>query len=169
MSDVTIRPYYTSDLDRCRTLWIELTQRHREIYHDPTIGGDNPGLYFDKHLARVGPECLWVAEHEGEVVGLAGLIVDGREAEVEPLVVAAIHRDKGIGRALLNHVVEEARKLGVRYLSVKPVARNVEAISLYYDFGFQILGEIEMFMDLGAPSPGTWKSGPELFGHPFKY
>ena len=88
-----------------------------------------------QHLARVGPECLWVAEHEGEVVGLVGLIVDEQGAEVEPIVVATTHRDKGIGRAVLHRMVEEARKLGVRYLSVKPVARNVEAISFYYDFG----------------------------------
>jgi ribosomal protein S18 acetylase RimI-like enzyme len=169
MSDATIRQYHTSDLDRCRALWIELTQRHRDIYNDPSIGGNTPGLYFDKHLARVGPERLWVAEHEGEVVGLFGLIVDEREAEVEPIVVATTHRDKGIGRALLNRMVEEARELGVRYLSVKPVARNIEAISFYYDFGFRTLGEIEMFMDLGAPAPGAWKPGPELFEHSFRY
>lgn len=169
MSAVTIRQYHTSDLEQCRTLWVELTQRHRDLYNDPTIGGDNPGLYFDKHLARVGPERLWVAEREGEVVGLVGLIVDEQGAEVEPIVVAAAHRDKGIGQALLNCMVEEARKLGVRYLSVKPVARNVEAISFYYDFGFQTLGEIEMFMDLSTPAPGTWKPGPELFGHRFEY
>jgi len=66
-------------------------------------------------------------------------------------------------------MVEEAKELGVRYLSVKPVARNVEAISFYYDFGFQTLGEIEMFMDLKAPASGSWKPGPELFGHSFKY
>jgi ribosomal protein S18 acetylase RimI-like enzyme len=169
MTGITIRQYHPSDLEECRALWVELTQRHREIYNDPTIGGDNPGLYFDKHLARVGPGRLWVAEHEGEVVGLVGLIVDDREAEVEPIVVATTHRDKGIGRDLLSRMVEEAKKLGVRYLSVKPVARNVEAISFYYDFGFQTLGEIEMFMDLGAPAPGTWEPGPALFGHFFKY
>jgi ribosomal protein S18 acetylase RimI-like enzyme len=169
MTGITIRQYHPSDLEPCRALWAELTQRHREIYNDSTIGGDTPGLHFDKHLARVGPEHIWVAEHDGEVIGLVGLIVEDREAEVEPIVVASAHRDKGIGRALLNRMLEEAKKLGVRYLSVKPVARNVEAISLYYDFGFQTLGEIEMFMDLGAPMPDTWKPGPELFGRSFQY
>jgi GNAT superfamily N-acetyltransferase len=164
-----IRPYVPSDLVTCRALWVELTQRHREIYDDPSIGGDDPGLYFDEHLDRVGPERLWVAERAGEVIGLAGLIVDGQEGEVEPLVVAPAHRGGGVGRALLEHMVEEAKKLGVRYLSVKPVARNLEAISFYYNFGFQTLGEIEMFMDLGTPAPGTWKPGPELFGNSFSF
>jgi ribosomal protein S18 acetylase RimI-like enzyme len=169
MADVTIRAYGPSDLEPCRALWVELTQRHREIYDEPNIGGDTPGLYFDEHLARVGPGRLWVAEHAGEVVGLVGLIVDGHEAEVEPIVVASSHRNQGIGQALLDRVVEEAKKLGVRYLSVKPVARNLEAISFYHHLGFQTLGEIEMFMDLGSPQPGMWKPGPVLFGHLFKY
>lgn len=169
MTDITIGPYSPSDLEPCRALWVELTQRHREIYDDPAIGGDTPGLYFDEHLARVGPERLWVAEHNLEVVGLVGLIVNGREAEVEPIVVASTHRNRGIGRALLARMVEEAEKLRVRYLSVKPVARNLEAISFYHDAGFQTLGEIEMFMDLGSPEPGTWKPGPVLFGLIFKY
>jgi len=169
VNETTIRQYYPSDLDRCRALWVELTERHREIYNDPSIGGNTPGIYFDKHLAHVGPDHIWVAEREGKVVGLTGLIVQGQEAEVEPLVVASIHREKGIGRALLDRMVEEARELGVRYLSVKPVARNLEAIAFYYDFGFRTLGEIEMFIDLGTPEPGMWKRGPKLFGHCFQH
>ena len=110
MTGITIRQYHPSDLEECRALWVELTQRHGELYNDPTIRGDTPGLYFDKHLARVGPEHIWVAEHDGEIVGLVGLIVDDREAEVEPLVVASAHRDKGIGRALLNRMLKEAKK-----------------------------------------------------------
>jgi GNAT superfamily N-acetyltransferase len=169
----TIRPYQPDDLEPCRHLWVELTQHHRDIYDDPTIGGENPGLYFDRYLVQAGPERIWVAEEQGQVVGLAGLLPSargiGEEAEVEPVVVAAAQRGRGIGRALLAHVVEEARRLGLRYLCVKPVARNVQAIALYYETGFRTLGEIEMFMEL-SPSPrGKWKSGLELLGYDFKY
>jgi GNAT superfamily N-acetyltransferase len=169
MSEATVRPYHPSDLQACRALWTELTERHRDIYDAPSIGGDDPGLFFDEHLARVGPERIWVAERSRQVVGLVGLIVEGQEAEVEPIVVVSARRGEGIGQALLECVVEEARKLGIHYLGVKPVARNLEAIAFYYDFGFRTLGEIEMFMDLGTPRPGLWKPGPELFGHSFKY
>jgi ribosomal protein S18 acetylase RimI-like enzyme len=169
MSDSTIRPYDPSDLPACRALWVELTERHRQIYDAPAIGGDDPGRWFDEHLAHVGPERLWVAEHAGRVVGLVGLIIDGQEAEVEPVVVASASRGKGIGRALVDRVVKEASELGLRYICVKPVARNLQAIDFYYDAGFRTLGEIEMFIDLGTPRPGLWKPGPELFGHPFKY
>jgi N-acetylglutamate synthase-like GNAT family acetyltransferase len=169
MRDITIRQYDPSDLEPCRALWAELILHHRHIYDDPSIGGNSLGCHFDKHLARVGPDQLWLAEHGGRVVGLVGLIVEGQEAEVEPIVVASAQRKTGVGQALLARMVEEAGKLGVRYLSVKPVARNLEAISFYYEFGFQTLGEIEMFMDLGSPDRDTWRPGPVLFGHAFKY
>jgi YD repeat-containing protein len=110
-------------------------------------------LYFDEYLARVGPERLWVAEHTGQAVLLVESIVDGREAKVEPIVVASAQRGGGIGQAPLEHVVEEARGLGIRYLSVRPVARNLEAIAFDYDSGFRALGEIDVH---GSGSAAAW-------------
>jgi hypothetical protein len=31
---------------------VELTDHHRWIYHDPSIGGDDPGTGFDDYLVR---------------------------------------------------------------------------------------------------------------------
>ncbi len=166
---MAIRQYDSSDLESCRSLWAEIVERHREIYDDPSIGGENPGLEFDNHLNTVGSDRTWVAEADGDVVGLASLIVDGEEAEVEPLVVAASHRGSGLGSELMNHVANEAKRLSVLCLYVKPVARNEEAISFFYDTGFCTLGHIQMFQWLGESFPGQWKSGPELFGKRFEY
>jgi GNAT superfamily N-acetyltransferase len=146
-----------------------MTQRHREIYDDPSIGGDEPGLEFDEHLARVGPERTWVATSEEEVVGMVSLILDGEQAEVEPIVVASRHRGRGVGQQLLNHAIEQAKTLGVLCLSVKPVARNEEAVSFFHDAGFRTLGHLQLFMWLGPSSPGQWRRGPKLFGKSFDY
>jgi ribosomal protein S18 acetylase RimI-like enzyme len=164
-----IRNYTPSDLDQCRNLWAEMTQRHRDIYADQSIGGEDPGLEFDAHLSRVGPKRVWVATHGGEAVGFVSLIVEGEEAEVEPIVVTAGQRDRGVGEELLRHAVQEARRLGVLVLSVKPVARNTEAISFFHEAGFTTLGHIQLFMWLGPSSPGQWKPGPTLFGRQFSY
>ena len=169
MADIETRRYRRSDLARCRSLWAEMTQRHRDIYEDPSIGGEDPGLEFDKHLDQVGPQHVWVAVVDGEVVGLTSLIVDGEQAEVEPLVVSSSHRGMGVGRALLDRVIEEAGRLGVLCLGVKPVARNKDAISFFHNAGFKTLGHIQMFMWLGESTPGMWKPGPELFGKSFDY
>lgn len=166
---MSVREYEPSDLNRCRFLWAEMTERHRDIYEDPSIGGDEPGLEFDQHLSRVGPERVWVATSGEEIVGLVSLIQDGEQAEVEPIVVSSQHRGLKIGHELLNHAVEQAKTLGVLCLSVKPVARNEEAISFFYDAGFKTLGHIQMFMWLGPSSPGQWRPGPRLFGKSFDY
>jgi N-acetylglutamate synthase-like GNAT family acetyltransferase len=146
-----------------------MNQRHRDIYGDPTIGGENPELEFDNHLARVGPDLIWVAESVDRVVGFVSLIHEGEEAEIEPIVVGSEVRDAGIGHQLVEHAVEQARALGVLCLSVKPVARNEEAIGFFYDAGFRALGHIQLFMWLGDSFPGQWKKGPDLFGKLFEY
>lgn len=93
----TIRTYQPGDLESCRALWVELTEWQRRIYKSSAIGGDEPGLQFDEHLDRAEAEHLWVAEVDGRVVGLAGLIPGDDAAELEPAVVSAPHRRLGIG------------------------------------------------------------------------
>jgi GNAT superfamily N-acetyltransferase len=86
---------------------------------------------------------------------------------VEPVIVASNYRGQGIGKALLNHAIKKAKELGVLCLSVKPVARNLGAISFFHYSGFKILGHIQMFMWLGESDPDTWKPGPTIFERNF--
>jgi N-acetylglutamate synthase-like GNAT family acetyltransferase len=163
---VVVRNYREADREQCRSLWRELTEWHREIYQDPRIGGEHPEKHFDKQLAKVGPEKLWVAIRGSRVVGLVGLIVEENEAEIEPLIVSKTYRGKGIGTQLLKTVIFEARKMGIRFLCIKPVARNVTTIKFLHNQGFKTLGKIELFLDF---SDYKWKSGPKLFGCKFNY
>lgn len=109
---VTIRPYRPLDHRACRELWAELIRTKRDLYHDPTIGGTDPGAGFEEYLTRLDLAGIWVAEHRNDgVVGLVGLVLSGlRAGVVEPLVVAGDRRDRGIGRALLQHAATEARR-----------------------------------------------------------
>jgi len=164
-----IRNYTTDDIDVCRSLWAEMVQKHRDIYDDPSIGGDDPGLEFDKHLELVGLDRIWLAETEGEVIGFTSLITKDQEAEIDPIVVANNHRGKGVGELLIKHAVAEAKKLNVLCLYVKPVARNKEAITFFYDCGFKTIGHIQLFIWLGESVPNAWKEGFDLLGMTFKY
>lgn len=173
--EVVIRPYQADDLEACRDLWVELTQHHRDIYDDQTIGGDDPGLAFDEHARLSNLAGLWVAERDGALVGMCGLLVHGGEAQVEPdegqvepIVVTSTLRSAGIGRRLLEHVIAEARGRGLRSLSIRPVARNVEAIQLFHQTGFRVLGHLDMFMDL-TETGREWKSGISMHERTFLY
>ena len=47
---VDVGEFRSTDLDACRGLYTQLVEHHREIYADPTIGGDDPGHAFDEYL-----------------------------------------------------------------------------------------------------------------------
>ncbi|MBE0611627.1 MAG: GNAT family N-acetyltransferase [Dehalococcoidia bacterium] len=166
---IEIRTYRSGDRDACRSLWAELVERHRLIYEDPTIGGDDPGREFDDHLLRAGHDRTWLAVVDGTVVGLTALLVSGEEAEVEPVVVTAGMRSSGIGAILVARARSEAVSLGVRFLNVSPVARNVEAISFFVREGFDVVGHVNLFQDLGGEVPRSWRSGLALHGEPPSY
>jgi ribosomal protein S18 acetylase RimI-like enzyme len=89
-------------------MWKELVVWHREIYQDPNIGGINPEEYFDKHLAEVGPELIWVAVKNSQIVGFIGLTIKGNEADIEPLIVSKSYRGEGIGAQLIQVVINHA-------------------------------------------------------------
>jgi GNAT superfamily N-acetyltransferase len=163
---IVIRAYQEGDREQCRSLWRELTEWHREIYQDPSIGGKHPEDYFDKHLAKVGREHIWVAVQASKVIGLVGLIIEENEAEIEPIIVSKTYRHKGIDKRLLKAVVCEARKKGVPYLNVKPVARNVKTIRFFHKQGFKTVGHIDLFMNF---SNRSWKSGLKVHGCEFDF
>ena len=170
MPDATIRPYEPADEPACRGLWAELTEHHRRLYDDPTIGGDDPGSYFVDHYLPL-PERLesWVAVVDGEVVGLTGLLDREECGEVEPVVVTERLRGTGIGRALLQAPIDEARRRGYDHVSIRPVARNVPSITAFHAVGFRTLGGfVELTMDL-APRRHTWHEGATLHGLDLAY
>ena len=165
-TSLTVRKYVSQDKEQCRALWKELTEWHREIYDDPSIGGEHPEDYFDKHLCKVGADNLWVAVQGSRVVGLVGLMLANYETEIEPLIVSRAYRGRGIGKQLIGRVVDEARKIGLSTLDIKPVARNAKTIKFLYEQGFTNLGYVELFIDLAGR---TWKPGPKLVGCDFNY
>ena len=52
-------------------------------------------------------------------------------------MVAATHRRRGIGRALLDAAVEWARESGVQKLELHVFPHNEPAIQLYESYGFE--------------------------------
>ena len=166
--NITIREYQDRDLEDCKLLWRELTQRHRDIYSDQSIGGDDPGVYFERYLKKTNLAGLWVAE-AGSVIGMAGLLIDEYEAEIEPIVIRSEFRSRGVGTLLIEKLKIEAKERGVEFLSIRPVARNVEAIQCFHRAGFSLLGHIDMFLDLTEENSQEWKDGVTIHGHAFRY
>jgi putative acetyltransferase len=82
---------------------------------------------------------VWAARVDGELAGIAALSrLDERDAEVKSMRVAEAFLGRGIGRALVRHLVAEARAAGIRrlWLETGSTPDFVAARTLYAQEGF---------------------------------
>jgi GNAT superfamily N-acetyltransferase len=158
---VTVRPYRPSDHSECRGLWAQLIEHRRRLYHDPRLGGRDPGAGFEEYLTRLDLSGMWVADNDAEgVVGFCGLILDGRAGSIDPVVVANAFRGRGVGRALLTRVADEARRRGLARLTVSPAARDEAALRSLHAAGFTSLASVTLSLDLRGARGGAAPVGP---------
>ncbi len=96
---------------------------------------------FLRALRRYDDAAVFVAELPEGLVGRLSLGRDPHPASRHVadlgLMVAAAHRRRGIGNALLDAAVEWARAAAVRKLELHVFPHNEAAIALYERFGFQ--------------------------------
>jgi GNAT superfamily N-acetyltransferase len=89
--------------------------------------------------------AFWVARLAGEVVGSVGVerLPDGR-AELHRLYLDATLRGRGVGRALVETVLEWCREAGIGRLTLWSDTRFDRAHRLYEGMGFTKTGEREL-------------------------
>ena len=166
MGPVAVRSYRPSDHSAGRRLWSELTNQHNRMYGEPA---DDGGAGFEEYLTRLDLSGLWVADHADDgVIGLVGLVMRGRAGVVEPIVVTASHRHKGVGRELLRHVANQATKRNMTALTISPASRNVDAIRSLHAAGYDVVSSIELTMDLGRRQHEWQPEGLELHALQFR-
>jgi len=88
----------------------------------------NPSAYY--LVARAGEE----------IAGYGGMWAIGDEAHIVTLAVAQVFRQRGIGRRLLDGLLEEAHRLAIRHITLEVRVTNVPAQSLYRSLGFRVIG-----------------------------
>ena len=80
---------------------------------------------------------LYVAEISGEPVGMGGLRpLAADEAEIKRMFVRPSSRGLGIGRAILQRLIDDARTLGYTTIHLDSASFMREAHALYQSFGF---------------------------------
>lgn len=85
---------------------------------------------------------LYVARHEGSIVACATLALflspTGRKASVEDVVVHPDYQGIGLGRALMQYLMEQARQYAPLALQLTSRPSRVAANTLYRKLGFQL-------------------------------
>ena len=105
----------------------------RELFGDTAWTAE----MFWSELAH--PETRWyvVAEAEEQVLGYAGLLAPGLEADIQTVAVAPEAQGRGVGRELLDALVGQARARSATSLLLEVRADNEPAIKLYTRRGFE--------------------------------
>lgn len=81
-----------------------------------------------------------VEEADNEIRGYAVWMPVVDEAELLSIGVASVWQRKGIGRAILNEILEIAHQKNMRRVFLEVRASNVAAITLYRSIGFAEIG-----------------------------
>jgi L-amino acid N-acyltransferase YncA len=137
-----IRPATDSDRD---TIW--------EIFHEVIAAGDTYPI--DPEMSREDAFAYWfqtgasafVAEKDGQIVGIYTLRSNqssgGAHVANAAFMVPAVARGQGIGRAMGEHCLREARRLGFRAMQFNfVVSTNESAVKLWRKLGMKIVATL---------------------------
>jgi [ribosomal protein S18]-alanine N-acetyltransferase len=94
---------------------------------------------FWSELAQPSRWYVTAVAPDGELLGYAGLMAGGAEADVQTIAVSPAAQGQGLGRRLLGALVEEADARGATSVLLEVRADNPAAIALYRSAGFEQL------------------------------
>lgn len=77
-----------------------------------------------------------VAEEDGIIAGYAGIVMVPEDGDITNVAVRSSMRGKGIGRMIVQSMIEEAKKQGVTNIYLEVRKSNEPAIKLYESLGF---------------------------------
>ena len=139
-ADTDIKLQQVRDLRRAYLSW------QRQTYHD---GLDLLEKYFDPkafeaELAALPGEFappsgrLLLAYYDDDPAGIVAFrSLDDQICEMKSMFVEVNHHGKGIGRALAEALIEQARTIGYTKMRLDTGPRQIAAQTLYHSLGFQ--------------------------------
>lgn len=124
---------YLSDFIRLNEIWISehfrIEEADRKLARDPGVVIRNGGYIFTALL-------------DHQAVGVASLFYTSpSEFELARMAVAPTHRDRGIGRALMNVALWRAKEVGAARVFLVSNTLLAPAIALYRSIGFEVVHE----------------------------
>jgi putative acetyltransferase len=105
---------------------------------------------YDIDKLREPDVTFWSAWIGDELVGCGALkVLDERRGELKSMRVADAYLGRGIGRAILDHLMAEARSRGMQslWLETGSAPAFLPALRLYESAGFTRCGPFEGYID----------------------
>lgn len=132
--DFILRPLRASDIDRIALLEGELFGPSAWSYAMISAELGAPGRWY-----VVAEYDSKVQAGGDQVMGYAGLWFDGDVAQIMTVGVSPAARRQGVGKLLMNALIDRATQLGAHGLLLEVAVNNAAAIAMYESFGFETI------------------------------
>lgn len=128
MSSITIRRMAEADLEIISSI-------ERDVFTDPwSLNAFKTDLNNDMALPMV-------AEFENKIVGYSNIYIVAGKAQIANFAVAPGFRNRGVGRLLMNEIVDRAEEKKCRVIFLEVRESNTPALELYKSYGFNAAGQ----------------------------
>ena len=119
----------------------EMKRRHKQRIMD-SLHGELSDI--EKHFMNQEGSCMWVADLEGEIVGMVGLRrtenLEQGEIKLRAMMVASRYRRQGIAAKLMKEALFSARRHSYRKVTLEASDfRGPAAINFYQKQGFTLV------------------------------
>jgi ribosomal-protein-alanine N-acetyltransferase len=105
---------------------------------------------FWAELARApDSRAYFVATQPATVVGYAGVLCVGADADVQTIAVSSTHRHRGIADTLMRQLLQTAEERGASRVFLEVGADNNAAIALYRRWEFEVTANRADYYGLG--------------------
>jgi len=153
-----IRRLAATDLRAYKALRDRMLEAYPEAF--TSDAGAERGRRADDYLPRLGLDrpdgghLLLGAWDDGELVGAIGLERDRRDkvrhiGHVIGMMVKPEAQGRGIGRALVERALADARAAGLELLTLSVTEGNDAALQLYQSAGFERYGTLRRALRIG--------------------
>ena len=127
MSNITIRPYSETDLNSIVSLW-EICELSRP-WNDP--------IKDIERKLTVQRDLFLILEKDGEILGSVMGGYDGHRGSVNYLGIHPDHKNKGLGKLLMNRIEEELIKIGCPKINLMVRNSNLDVQEFYRVIGYE--------------------------------
>jgi L-amino acid N-acyltransferase YncA len=149
---VSIRPFHKDD-------WIDVSKIYDHGLRTRNATFETQLPEYEVWIKKFHTHLLWVAVEHNEIVGWVGLQPVSPRKVYEGVVEVTIyidpaHSGKGIGTALIKHMISESEKAGIWTLYASIFPENTASIKLHRSAGFREIGSREKIGQLD----GKWRN-----------
>ena len=134
--DITLRPATNADTAAVRDLVFGVLAEYG-LKPSPDDTDTDLSDIESSYFARGGRFDV-LERGDGAIIGTVGLYrVDAETVELRKMYLVPHARGRGLGRMVLEHALDEARRMGARRVTLETASVLREAIALYTRYGFR--------------------------------